>query len=102
MALTKAILGKKLGMTQIFTDDGRAVPVTVVEAGPCTVTLVRTPERDGYAGVQVGFGPRKESKVTKPMKGHFAKAGVAPARVLPSSPRCGSRGSRPRCPGRCP
>lgn len=79
MAFTKAILGKKLGMTQIFLEDGRAVPVTVVEAGPCTVTQVRNVERDGYAAVQVGFGSRKESKVTKPMKGHFAKADVAPA-----------------------
>jgi large subunit ribosomal protein L3 len=82
MTITKAILGEKLGMTQIFTEDGRAVPVTVVRAGPCTVTQVRTVERDGYEAVQLGFGERKENKVTKPMKGHFAKANVAAARHL--------------------
>jgi large subunit ribosomal protein L3 len=82
MTITKAILGEKLGMTQVFTEEGRAVPVTVVRAGPCTVTLVRTIERDGYEAVQLGFGERKESKVTKPMKGHFAKAGVAASRHL--------------------
>lgn len=72
----KAILGEKLGMTQIFDADGRAVPVTLVQAGPCTVTQVRTPEKDGYTAVQLGFGARKGSKTTKPMQGHFAKTGM--------------------------
>lgn len=70
---TKAILGEKLGMTQIFDDAGRAVPVTLVQAGPCTVTQVRTVARDGYAAVQLGFGAKKLSRTTKPMQGHFAK-----------------------------
>ena len=82
MANVKAILGEKLGMTQVFTDEGRAIPVTVVQAGPCVVAQVRTPDRDGYAAVQLGFGEIKESRVTKPMKGHFGKGGVTPARHL--------------------
>jgi large subunit ribosomal protein L3 len=77
---TKGILGTKLGMTQIFDDAGRVVPVTVVRAGPCPVTQVRTPERDGYAAVQLGFGTTK--RVNKPLAGHFARAGVAPTRHL--------------------
>jgi large subunit ribosomal protein L3 len=77
---TKGILGTKLGMTQIFDDAGRVVPITVVRAGPCPVTQVRTPERDGYAAVQLGFGTVK--RATKPLAGHFAKAGVAPTRYL--------------------
>ncbi len=77
---TKAILGTKLGMTQVFDEDGRVVPVTVVKAGPCPVVQVRTDERDGYAAVQLGFGAAK--KVTKPLAGHFAKAGVEPTRRL--------------------
>ncbi|MEE8603068.1 50S ribosomal protein L3 [Euzebya tangerina] len=77
---TKAILGTKLGMTQVFDDDGRVVPVTVVKAGPCPVVQVRTPDRDGYAAVQLGFGATK--KVNKPLAGHFAKAGVEPTRRL--------------------
>lgn len=82
MAKVKAILGEKLGMTQVFTDEGRAIPVTVVQAGPCVVAQIRTAERDGYAAVQLGFGELKESRVTKPMKGHFAKGGVAPSKHL--------------------
>lgn len=82
MANVKAILGEKLGMTQVFTDEGRAIPVTVVQAGPCVVAQIRTPDRDGYAAVQLGFGEIKESRVTKPMKGHFGKGGVTPARHL--------------------
>lgn len=82
MTITKAILGEKLGMTQVFTAEGRAVPVTVVRAGPCTVTQVRTLETDGYEAVQLGFGERKATKVTKPMQGHFAKNGVEPAQHL--------------------
>lgn len=77
-----AIVGRKLGMTQVFDDQGNVVPVTVVEAGPCVVIDVRTPERDGYAAVQVGFEPLPERKITKPMKGHFARAKTAPRRVL--------------------
>ena len=77
---TRGILGTKLGMTQIFDDDGRVVPVTVVRAGPCPVTQVRTPDRDGYRAVQLGFGTVK--RVNKPLAGHFAKAGVEPTRHL--------------------
>ena len=84
--MKKAILGKKIGMTQIFVDDGRLVPVTVVEAGPCTITMVKTVETDGYEAVQVGFGELTEQRakklLNKPEQGHFAKAGVAPARHL--------------------
>jgi large subunit ribosomal protein L3 len=80
--MQKAIIAKKIGMTQVFTESGLLVPVTVLEAGPCVVTQVKTVENDGYAAIQVGFGSVKESKVNKPMKGHFAKAGVAAAKVL--------------------
>jgi large subunit ribosomal protein L3 len=78
----KGVLGTKLGMTQVFADDGRIVPVTVVAAGPCVVTAVRTPAADGYAAVQLGFGEIDPRKVTKPLAGHFAKAGVTPRRYL--------------------
>src|SRR5713226_5848010 len=78
----KGVLGTKLGMTQVFADDGRMVPVTVVAAGPCVVTAVRTPAADGYAAVQLGFGEIDPRKVTKPVAGHFAKAGVTPRRYL--------------------
>jgi len=74
--MKKAILGKKVGMTQIFTEDGNVIPVTVVEAGPCVVVQKKTEERDGYNAIQVGFGTIKENKVNKPTKGHFNKAGV--------------------------
>jgi len=84
--MKKAIVGKKIGMTQIFTDDGRLVPVTVVEAGPCKVVQKKTLESDGYSAVQVGFDTlpefRAKKLVNKPISGHFAKAGVAPARHL--------------------
>jgi large subunit ribosomal protein L3 len=73
------ILGEKLGMTQIFDDSGRVVPVTVVKAGPCVVSQVRTPEKDGYSAVQLAFGEKDPRRVNRPQKGHFAKAGV-PAR----------------------
>jgi large subunit ribosomal protein L3 len=82
MANVKAILGEKLGMTQVFTEEGRAIPVTVVQAGPCVVAQIRTQDRDGYSAVQLGFGEVKESRITKPMKGHFAKGGVAAAKHL--------------------
>src|SRR5579863_7824959 len=78
----KGVLGTKLGMTQVFDDDGRIVPVTVVKAGPCVVTAVRTAERDGYAGVQLGYGEINPRKVTKPVAGHFSAAGVTPRRYL--------------------
>ncbi|HXX37437.1 MAG TPA: 50S ribosomal protein L3 [bacterium] len=77
-----AILGRKLGMTQVFDEAGNVVPVTVVEAGPCVVVGLRTPEREGYAAVQLGFGTRREARVTKPYKGVFAKRGLQPARVI--------------------
>lgn len=78
----KAILGKKLGMTSIFAEDGKCIPVTVVEAGPCPVSLIRTIERDGYAAVQIGFDEIPERKVNKPTLGLFKKAGIAPQRHL--------------------
>jgi large subunit ribosomal protein L3 len=81
-ATFKGILGAKLGMTQIFDENARAVPVTVIQAGPCTVTQVKSPERDGYAAVQLAFGDIKPKRVTKPRAGHFAKAGVEPRRHL--------------------
>ena len=80
--MAKGILGKKLGMTQIFEADGRLIPVTVVEAGPCVVLQNKTEETDGYNAVQLGFGEMKEKHTTKPMKGHFVKAGVAPVKFV--------------------
>jgi len=76
----RGLLGEKLGMTQVFDENNRIVPVTVVKAGPCVVTQVRTPERDGYSAVQLGFGAIDPRKVNKPEAGHFAKAGVTPRR----------------------
>jgi len=78
----KGVLGTKLGMTQVFSDDGKIVPVTVVEAGPCLVTAVRTPGTDGYSAVQLAYGEIDPRRVTKPAAGHFAKAGVTPRRYL--------------------
>ena len=78
----KAILGKKVGMTQIFTEEGNVVPVTVVEAGPCVVVAKKTIESDGYNAIQVGFGAVKQSRVNKPKAGHFKKAGVEVKKVL--------------------
>jgi large subunit ribosomal protein L3 len=78
----KGILGTKLGMTQVFNDAGQIVPVTVVQAGPCWVTAVRTPDRDGYSAVQFGYGNIKASKVNKPVRGQFDKAGITPRRYL--------------------
>ena len=79
---TQGVLGEKLGMTQVFDANNRIVPVTVVKAGPCVVTQIRTPERDGYSAVQIAFGAVDPRKVTKPEAGHFAKAGVPPRRYL--------------------
>ncbi|GAB4080541.1 50S ribosomal protein L3 [Modestobacter muralis] len=78
----RGLLGEKLGMTQVFDENNRIVPVTVVKAGPCVVTQVRTPEKDGYSAVQLGFGAIDPRKVNKPEGGHFAKAGVTPRRHL--------------------
>ncbi|MBC8533319.1 50S ribosomal protein L3 [Yeguia hominis] len=80
--MQKGIIGKKIGMTQIFNENGKVVPVTVVEAGPCAVTQKKTVENDGYAAIQIGYGDLKAHKVTKPLKGHFDKADVAPKRTL--------------------
>ena len=80
--MAKAILGKKLGMTQVWSDDDKLLPVTVIEAGPCVVAQVRTLERDGYRAIQLGYGEIKESKVNKPDMGHFKKAGISPVRHL--------------------
>lgn len=80
--MQKAILGKKLGMTQIFTEDGLMVPVTVVEAGPCVVTQVKTKEKDGYQALQVGFNDIREKLVNKPEKGHFDKGNTSYKRYL--------------------
>ena len=76
------IIGKKVGMTQVFTEDGSAVPVTVIEAGPCPVTAVRDPERDGYAAVQLAGVETEERRLTKAELGHLKKAGAAPMRTL--------------------
>ena len=80
--MQKGIVGKKLGMTQLFDANGNVVPVTVIEAGPCAISQKKTVENDGYEAVQVGFGDLKAHKVNKPMKGHFAKGDVAPKKVL--------------------
>jgi large subunit ribosomal protein L3 len=79
---TQGVLGEKLGMTQVFDANNRIVPVTVVKAGPCVVTQVRTPEKDGYSAVQIAYGAVDPRKVNKPEAGHFAKAGVPPRRYL--------------------
>ena len=80
--MQKAIIGKKIGMTQIFNAEGKVVPVTVVEAGPCSVVQKKTVDIDGYEAVQLGFGEVKEKHVGKPLKGHFAKSGVELRKVL--------------------
>ena len=80
--MQKAIIGKKLGMTQIFDDKGNAIPVTVIEAGPCNVVMKKTVENDGYEAVQLGFGDIKVQRVTKPLAGHFKKADTAPKKTL--------------------
>lgn len=80
--MKKAILGKKLGMTQIFDENGKVIPVTVVEAGPCAVIQKKTVEKDGYSAIKVGFDVKRESLFNKPVKGQFAKAGVAPRKFV--------------------
>ncbi|MEW6725125.1 MAG: 50S ribosomal protein L3 [Bacillota bacterium] len=80
--MTKAILGRKLGMTQIFAEDGSLIPVTVIEAGPCLVVQKKSTATDGYEAVQVGFIDANQRRVTRPVKGHFGKAGVTPKRFV--------------------
>ena len=80
--MSKAIIGRKVGMTQLFAEDGKIIPVTVVEAGPCPVVQVKTVESDGYVAVKLGFGEAKEKSLTKPELGQFKKAGVKPCKVL--------------------
>lgn len=80
--MEKAIIGRKIGMTQVFTDEGKMVPVTVIEAGPCPVVQKKTKERDGYEALQLGFADKKAKNVTNPIKGHFDKVGVGYKRVL--------------------
>ena len=97
-----AIIGRKLGMTQVFREDGTVVPVTVIEAGPCPITAIRKADRDGYDAVQLAFGEVKEGKLTKAELGHLAKAGAAPMRhlvefrdaeIAPARGRGGGRGA---------
>jgi large subunit ribosomal protein L3 len=78
----KGIIGRKIGMSRIFDDKGEAVPVTVIEVGPCPVLQVKTKDSDGYDAIQIGFGPRTEKRTGKPLSGHFRKAGQQPTRVL--------------------
>lgn len=80
--MQKGLIGKKIGMTQLFDENGKVIPVTVVEAGPCVVVQKKTTENDGYEAVQVGFGDVKVQRVNKPQAGHFKKADVAPKKVL--------------------
>ena len=80
--MKKGLIGRKVGMTQIFDEKGNVIPVTVVELGPCTVTQKKTVENDGYNAVQLGFEDKKVTRTNKPMKGHFDKANVAPKKVL--------------------
>ena len=80
--MVNGIIGRKVGMTQVYEESGKAIPVTVIEAGPCPIVQVKTQERDGYQAVQLGFGARKEIKFNNPERGHFAKADIPPTRVL--------------------
>ena len=84
--MPSAILGRKLGMTQIFDDSGKVTPVTVIAAGPCVVTQLKTVSRDGYSAAQIGFGEIKEHRLTSPLKGHFTAHGVKPKRTLREIP----------------
>ena len=80
--MVKTLLGRKLGMTQVWSEDDKLLPVTVIEAGPCVVTQVKTEKRDGYRAAQIGFGEVKAKRLNKPMAGHFAKSNVEPKRYL--------------------
>jgi len=84
--MTKALLGKKIGMTQVFEGDGTAIPVTAVQAGPCTVLQVKTAENDGYDAIQIGFEEAKPSRVTKPQAGHAKKWNARPMRIVRETP----------------
>jgi len=84
--MLKGLIGKKLGMTRLFMGEGRVVPVTMIELGPCTVVQVKTPQGDKYAAVQLGYGVKKATRTTKPLAGHFKKAGVDPKAVLKEFP----------------
>jgi len=76
------IIGKKIGMTSVYDDSGRNIPVTVIEAGPCVVTQIKTKQSDGYEAIQVAFDEKKDKHTTKALKGHFAKAGVSPKKIV--------------------
>lgn len=80
--MLRGLIGRKIGMTQLFSDDGEVIPVTAVEAGPCWVVQKKTPERDGYSAIQLGFGAKKLKRVNKPLRGHFEKAKISPTRWL--------------------
>ena len=80
--MNKAIIGRKAGMTQIFTAEGKVIPVTVIEAGPCPIVQIKTVEKDGYSALKLGFGEAKEKTLTKPELGQYKKAGVKPCKVL--------------------
>ncbi len=80
--MNKGLIGKKVGMTQIFDEQGKVIPVTVIEAGPCTVVQVKTAEKDGYQAIQLGYGDVKEHKVIKPIKGHYTKVNLTPKKHL--------------------
>ena len=83
--MKKALIGKKVGMTQIFDENGKVIPVTAIEVGPCTVTQIKTVEQDGYTAVQLGYGDVKESKLNKPELGKFKKSNIAPKKYLKDS-----------------
>ncbi|MCU0727998.1 MAG: 50S ribosomal protein L3 [Planctomycetes bacterium] len=93
--MVKLLIGRKLGMTQLFTEAGTVIPVTVLEVGPCPVVQVRDAVKDGYRAVQIGFGVRKEKRTSKPQQGHFRKAGVEPCRVLREAPVAGEELPKP-------
>ena len=78
----RGLIGKKIGMTRVFDENGQIIPVTVLQAGPCTVTQIKTNEKDGYEAVQVGYGDRKDKHTNMPMNGHYKKTGVSPKKVL--------------------
>ena len=78
----RGLIGTKLGMTRVFDSNGSVVPITIIEAGPCAVTQIKTVERDGYSAIQAGFGDKKEKRTNKPLRGHFSFANVAPKKVL--------------------
>ncbi|MCY4403419.1 MAG: 50S ribosomal protein L3 [Candidatus Poribacteria bacterium] len=80
--MVNGIIGRKVGMTQVYEESGKVIPVTVIEAGPCPIVQVKTSERDGYQAVQLGFGQRKENKFNNPERGHFSKVDIPPTRVL--------------------